>query len=371
MEKTVMLTTIFIRLAAFEAAIIADHPVNILINEGTENPGPIFEIESDFPTNKRNSFVDLVREQWETFKVSYNKTYTSEIEENFRMRIYMENTRIIAKHNRLYQNGMVSFSMKENKFADLLHYEFVQMMNGLRHLSSDDLHDEEASTFIAPANVDLPPRVDWRKQGAVTEVKNQGQCGSCWAFSATGSLEGQHFRKTKKLISLSEQNLVDCSERFGNQGCEGGLMTNAFKYVKANHGIDTEKSYPYEAEDDRCRYNSKNSGATDTGYKNIPSGNEKALQSAVATVGPVSVGIDASLPSFQFYSGGIYYEPECSTEEIDHGVLAVGYDSQGGHDYWIVKNSWGEDWGMQGYINMARNKENNCGIATMASYPLV
>lgn len=305
----------------------------------------------------------------------------------------MENIRLIAKHNRLYEQGLVSFTMRENKFADLLPYEFTQMMNGLRHVDENLQEDEEASTFLPPANVELPNSIDWRKKGAVTEVKDQGQCGSCWAFSAvsthiffltvlalliyiyifwqTGSLEGQHFRKTKKLVSLSEQNLVDCSERYGNHGCEGGLMNNAFKYVKANHGIDTEKSYPYEAEDDRCRYNPKNSGATDTGYKNIHTGDEKALQSAVATAGPISVGIDASQLSFQFYSDGIYYEPECDSVNLDHGVLAVGYDSDKGKDYWIVKNSWGKGWGQEGYIYMARNRENNCGIATMASYPLM
>ncbi|KRT79326.1 Peptidase [Oryctes borbonicus] len=285
------------------------------------------------------------------------------------MRIYMENIRMIAKHNRRYQQGLVSYSLKENQFADLLHYEFVEIMNGVRW--SNDTIDQDASTFITPANVELPSSVDWRKKGAVTEIKDQGQCGSCWAFSATGSLEGQHFRKANKLVSLSEQNLVDCSGKYGNEGCQGGLMTNAFKYVKANHGIDTEKSYPYEGEDNQCRYNPKNSGATDTGYKMIRAGDENALQAAVATVGPISVGIDASHFSFQFYNGGIYYEPDCSEEELDHGVLAVGYDSDKGKDYWIVKNSWGESWGMQGYIKMTRNRKNNCGIASMASYPLM
>lgn len=150
-------------------------------------------------------------------------------------------------------------------------------------------------------------------------------------------------------------------------------MDNAFRYIKDNHGIDTEKSYPYEAEDDKCRYNPRNSGATDKGFVDIASGNEEKLKEAIATVGPVSIAIDASHESFQFYSEGVYFEPQCSSQELDHGVLAVGYgtDEATGQDYWIVKNSWGTSWGDQGFVKMARNKDNNCGVATQASYPLV
>jgi cathepsin L len=151
------------------------------------------------------------------------------------------------------------------------------------------------------------------------------------------------------------------------------LMDNAFQYIKSNGGIDTETAYPYDALDETCRYNKKDVGATDKGFVDIPSGDEEALQKAIATVGPVSVAIDASHESFQFYSEGVYFEPQCDSQQLDHGVLAVGYgtDEETNEDYWIVKNSWGTSWGAKGFIKMARNKSNACGIATQASYPLV
>lgn len=321
------------------------------------------------------SIFDVVYEEWNLFKLQHNKNYTSDMEERFRLKIFMDNKHKIAKHNARFERGLVPYKLKMNHYGDMLHHEFVSTMNGFNRSKHNGLnqisYSIKPSYFIEPANVELAKTVDWRDKGAVTAVKDQGHCGSCWAFSSTGSLEGQHFRKTGKLISLSEQNLVDCSNKYGNDGCNGGLMDNAFKYVKDNHGIDTENAYPYEAENDNCRYKPESSGATDSGFVDIPQGDEKKLKAAVATVGPVSVAIDASHESFQFYSEGVYSEPECSSTELDHGVLVVGYGTENGTDYWLVKNSWGEQWGEQGYIKMTRNQDNQCGIASSASYPLV
>lgn len=310
-------------------------------------------------------------QQWEEFKSTHDKQYETDLEENMRKEIFHGHLKTIKMHNYLHDHGKKSYRLGVNEYADLEHSEFVGIMNGY-------LHKEKTSrgtTYMSPNNdyvtVTLPDEVDWRTKGYVTEVKNQGQCGSCWSFSTTGALEGQHFKKTGKLVSLSEQNLVDCSEKWGNHGCNGGLMDYGFQYILDNKGDDTEEVYPYEAKDGICRFKPDGVGATDTGYTDVTQGDESALKEALATVGPVSVAIDASHQSFQLYQSGVYDEPECSSEQLDHGVLAVGYGTKDGQDYWIVKNSWGPTWGDQGYILMSRNKDNQCGIATSASYPLV
>jgi len=251
-------------------------------------------------------------------------------------------------------------------FADLTNAEYQQIFLGTRFDATERLKNAVAFTPTGP----LADTVNWVSKGAVTDIKNQGQCGSCWSFSTTGSTEGAHFISTGNLVSLSEQNLMDCSKPEGNNGCNGGLMDEAFEYIIKNKGIDTEASYPYTAATTFCQYKAANSGATISSYKDVSAGSETALATA-ANDRPVSVAIDASHNSFQLYTSGIYYEPECSSSALDHGVLVVGYGSTGSSDYWLVKNSWGTSWGMAGYIQMSRNRSNNCGIASMASYPTV
>jgi len=325
-------------------------------------------------------------EEWETWKLGYGKTYGDNMrdarhggnygqEETFRMMIWMENKAKIEKHNRLALKGVHSYHLAMNEWGDLRHQEFVATVNGLKARPANFSGELPvgAKNFVPAQTGTLPENLDWREFGAVTPVKNQGQCGCCWAFSSTGALEAMHHRASGKLVSLSEQNLVDCSVKFGNQGCNGGLMDAAFKYIQENGGVDTEASYPYEGRDEKCRYNPAYRGATGTGFVDVEPGNEAALKKAIATQGPCSVAIDASLKSFQFYHKGVYRDQECSSESLDHGVLAIGYgvEEDTGEAYWLIKNSWGTSWGLEGYIKIARNEDNMCGVASTASYPLV
>ncbi|XP_006163855.1 cathepsin L1 isoform X2 [Tupaia chinensis] len=306
-------------------------------------------------------------EQWNQWTAEHGKVYSTG-EESLRRAVWEKNLKMIEQHNLEYSQGKHTFTMGMNAFGDMTNEDFRQMMTGFQNQKYN-----KGEVFQPPQPLEVPESVDWREKGYVTPVKNQHRCGSCWAFSATGALEGQMFRKTGKLVSLSEQNLVDCSQPQHNSGCKGGLVIKAFQYVKDNGGLDSEESYPYE-EMSTCRYSPGNSAATVTGFKHIPA-EEKALEKAVASVGPISVAIDAHHHSFQFYTGGILHEPNCSPKWLNHAVLVVGYgvmqEGSNNNTYWLVKNSWGERWGVGGYIMMAKDKNNHCGIASDALYPIV
>ncbi|GAB6033596.1 hypothetical protein CHUAL_013601 [Chamberlinius hualienensis] len=314
-----------------------------------------------------------LNDEWKHFLNKHNKFYNSH-EELMRRKIYFDNKKAIDSHNKQYRNGQSKFYMGMNQFGDLALEEFLILMTGLmgyKQLQPPTIPPSDYE-FYKNISKDVPNSIDWRNYNIVTPVKNQGQCGSCWAFSATGSLEGQHAIKTGDLVSLSEQNLVDCDHNHVNNGCNGGNMDNAFTYVTLNDGIDTEESYPYTGHNGPCQFSNNTVGSTANGYRNLPSGDEDTLKAVVGVIGPVSVGIDAKGLLFQFYKQGIYYNPFCSSTRLNHGVLVVGYGTtDDNEDYWIVKNSWGPQWGDNGYIYMSRNKNNNCGIASAASYPIV
>jgi C1A family cysteine protease len=284
----------------------------------------------------------------------YNKKYDG-VETFFkRFNIFKSNIAYIESENAKNH----TYSLGLNEFADQTRAEFFSQMTGL-------LPEQRART---QSNVQLSEEapmdsVDWRSKGAVTPVKNQGQCGSCWAFSTTGSVEGVMKISGQALPNLSEQQLVDCAGSSGNQGCNGGLMDYAFTWISKN-GICAEGDYKYVGRDQTCKKGCKSVGKIKS-YTDVQQGSEPQLQAAVAKQ-PVSVAIEADQSAFQFYSGGVF-SAACGTQ-LDHGVLAVGYSTSGSQPYWIVKNSWGTSWGEQGYIRMIQGK-NQCGISLAASYP--
>ena len=300
-------------------------------------------------------------DDWNAWKVHYGKSYSSEVEELRRYLIWLVNQKYVDQHNS--QN--LTYTLIMNEFGDLENSEFNAIYNGdvYNRLSrTPDPKEMKEQTFLPKDN---PSEVDWRREGYVTPVKDQGDCGSCWAFGATGALEGQLFKATGKLVSLSEQNLVDCS----GFGCNGGACSIAYNYVK-QYGIDTEASYPYVAKQGNCSYNGSNVGFNISTYVDVAlKGNETNLKIQTATIGPLYVSINAT--QIQLYNGGVFNPPDCTTA-TNHAVLVVGYghDLATGLDYWIVKNSWGTSWGVKGYIYVVRNKGNKCGIANHACYPV-
>ncbi|XP_069889227.1 procathepsin L-like isoform X1 [Dipodomys merriami] len=303
--------------------------------------------------------------QWIEWKTKYGKSYSLD-EEGRRRVIWEENWKMIEVHNEEERQGKHGYTMEMNAFGDMT----IEDFHGTEF--QPDTHNEQ-QMYPDRQIGELPPSVDWSEKGYVTPVKDQGECNSCWAFGTTGTLEGQMFKKTGRLVSLSEQNLVDCSRPQRNAGCSGGRPDAAFQYVEINGGLASEESYPYEATDGPCRYKPENSAANVTGYVTLPP-NEQALMSAVATVGPIAAAIHSSHSSFKFYKGGIYHHPNCS-KALNHAVLVVGYGYEGeeseNNKYWLVKNSYGKDWGMNGYVKMARDRNNQCGIASWTLYPVV
>lgn len=279
--------------------------------------------------------------QFESWKAKHGVSYASQFENAYRERVFLENLAKIEAHN---TNNANTYEMGLNQFSAMTHEEFAETYLTLLVPENFQVVEENNDYTIGD--------IDWVKEGAVTDVKNQGQCGSCWAFSTTGGLEGLSWITNKKLENFSESQLVDCSGSYGNQACNGGLMDNAFKYVK-DHGIVHEDEYPYVPKKNTCKIDQgpfKISGFTDVRNCND-------LASALVNQ-PVSVAVDAS--NWSPYKSGVFNN--CRTS-LNHGVTLVGTDG----DNWVIKNSWGNGWGEKGFIRLA--KGNTCGICNMASYP--
>nr|BAN41206.1 cysteine proteinase 3 precursor, putative [Entamoeba invadens] len=288
-----------------------------------------------------------------------NKKHFS-LAENLRRRaIFNKNAKFVEAFNKQH-----SFELSvDGPFAAHTNAEYQAMLKPIHY---------EPFTGKSEVPKSVPESVDWRAQGKVPAVRDQAQCGSCYTFSALASVENRLLiagskRFTVDTMDLSEQQLVDCSTSVGNNGCSGGSLVMTFRYIKTN-GIMAESDYKYTATETTCAYDKTKVVAHISGQKSIAQGDEAAL-TAAAVEGVVSVAIDASRASFQLYKKGVYDEAKCSSTQLDHGVAVVGYGVQDGSDYYIVRNSWGASWGLDGYILMSRNKNNQCGIATGAVYP--
>jgi cathepsin L len=302
-----------------------------------------------YSIHEEKSFLSWMRES--------NQLFVGD-EYQFRFGIWLANKRLVQEHN----SGSKSFKVAVNHLAALTRAEYRSLLG-----YKVDLRKKK-NVKNTSIKIKLPDSVDWRGQGVVNAIQDQGQCGSCWAFSAIQSIESLYaIAHSGQLYKLSEQNIVDCV--VDDDGCDGGWMDDAFDYVinSQNGKVNLLSDYPYTARDGNCRYNSATAVLVLAGYIDVKEGSEDDLADKVANNGPVAIAIDASNWSFQLYSSGIYDEPDCSSDWLDHGVGAVGYGSVGSVDYWLVRNSWGVDWGENGYIRMVRNKNNQCGEATAAS----
>lgn len=328
---------------------------------------------TDYHPDDLTSDARLLR-LFDRWILHHSKNYTSadgSSQKLSRFHTFKHNLFYIHQHNQLRP---AAHRLGLNRFADLTHHEFASQHLGFRPRLDSASNRLRQYGPTCDAN-SLPKSVDWRVHGAVTRVKNQGQCGSCWAFSTTGAIEGAHAIATGELVSLSEQELVSCAH--SNYGCNGGLMDPAFEWVVKNGGINTEKGYPYQSAKGRskfCKLLLKwQKAVTIDGYEDVLPNDETALMCAVSRQ-PVSVAINAGAYDFQLYADGVF-SGACSDDpnDIDHAVLVVGYGSDKGKDYWIVKNSWSEDWGLDGYVHIERstgNKRGVCGIHSFPSYPV-
>ncbi|XP_075489291.1 cysteine proteinase COT44-like [Primulina tabacum] len=316
-----------------------------------------------FGHNTSEDIMDVMMKRYQAWIIQHGRRYENRDEWNLRFGIYQSNVVLID----LINSQNLPYRLTDNEFADMTNLEFKSRYLGYRSRGQRQAEDQHNCTF---GDSSVPSSIDWRKFGAVTPIKNQGTCGSCWAFSAVASVEGINKIKTGKLVSLSEQELVDCDYKGENEGCNGGYMEKAFEFIKNNNGITTEKNYPYEGLRGRCKIDKeKQRAVVISGYVSVPPKNEKALQAAVAKQ-PVAVAVDAGGYEFQLYSSGIL-SGYCG-KDLNHGVAAVGYGVENGEKYWLVKNSWGTKWGEEGYVKIKRDssdKNGECGIALEPSYP--
>jgi C1A family cysteine protease len=319
------------------------------------------------------------RDEFESFRRQYRKYYQNQAEEDYRCTVFAENYLQIEQHNLRHARGLETYTLGINKYSDLTNEEFMEKYTGLKpeleQKSRIDMTHRQVRKYNPTTKA--PASIDWVEKGFVTPIKSQGACGSCYSFATTAVAESRYLIQKNTPYDwkdLSEQQLVECSGGYGNQKCQGGLMTNSYRYyITENHGCNTEENYPYVSTQGsngtECKYDKNNYPLRVTGFVELDK-DDSALEQAVAD-GPVAVGVNAE--TWKNYEDGVFCPKGglifagCSGLLLNHAVVVVGYTQ----DYWIIKNSWGTTWGEGGYMRLCRKYTNNCGINKLCSYPLV
>uniref|UniRef100_A0AC35U8H3 Pept_C1 domain-containing protein n=1 Tax=Rhabditophanes sp. KR3021 TaxID=114890 RepID=A0AC35U8H3_9BILA len=309
--------------------------------------------------------TNATKNDWQRYKTDFQKDYSTPVSDESRQLQFSKNLNEMKLNNELYKSGLVSFNQEINEFSDWT----PQEIDNLLGFKADVLLSATNNTiWKAPVKDNYPPHHDWRSKGYVTPVKNQGRCGSCYIFSVIGAIEGSNRKKTERLVSLSEQNMLDCGPAFT---CSGGNPMMVYELAKK--GINSDKKYPYSGVKSKCRFDKNDIAGKVSGFNSIKFGDEAALKSAIFLQGPIAIGMDAKHASFMGYKSGIWSDPKCQSgvTKLNHAVLVVGYgtDPKTKKDYYICKNSFGTRWGEQGYFKMERNNGNKCGQASIVSWP--
>lgn len=289
-----------------------------------------------------------------------------------RRKIFFKSLETIEKHNKLFDEGSVSFKLGVNKFADMSFEEFVKI-NTVNEsvVKVPSRVPFKPVAFIPDSNATIPTSFDWRNRIALSRVKDQESCGSCYVMSTLDTIESQLMIKHGQAQELSVQEIIDCAGDYQTWGCDGGLKFRVYDYIADNEGISREEDYSYKAESLKCKAaEHQKLFLKIEDYGQVEDFDEELLKEALVTVGPISVSVDINHETFMRYSSGIYFDEHC-TIDTNHAAVLVGYGSENGEEFWTIKNSFGKGWGEGGFFRLARNRKNHCGIATDSYYPIL
>ncbi|XP_049881898.1 procathepsin L-like [Pectinophora gossypiella] len=329
-------------------------------------------VDSDYGASYINEHIlsgllvneNVSKSHWLEYKSVFKKQYLSLEHEMAAFSTWWDNLRRVARHNQQYLSGLQSYSLHLNHLGDLGTTDYFKKILKLIETPFlfDPAEDRHRTAYRKNLHRRVPRQVDWRAKGFTPRREEQSQCGACYAFAITHAVQAQLYKKHKKWGELSPQQIVDCSYGDGNMGCEGGSLRAALRYV-AREGLIMEKDYPYFGKKGHCNYSRLFVRAKPRRWSLLPPSDERAMQRALATIGPLPVAVNAEPFTFQLYRSGIYDDPFCTPWKLNHAMLLVGYTRQ----YWLLLNWWGPNWGEDGYIRIRRGF-NRCGVANMAAY---